>query len=47
MCKVGKPLNKIPSFDQARAAFEDHLVATGGRDDAEGLGNVVVLFDDC
>jgi len=40
-----KPLNEVPSFNQARPAFEDGFVAARGRDDAQGLGNVVVLLD--
>ena len=43
---LGKPLDQVPAFRQAGAAFEDHLVAGAGGDDSQGFRNVVVLLDD-
>ena len=42
----GEPLNEIPAFGEARAAFEDELVAGDAGNGAQGLGDVVVLFDE-
>ena len=41
-----KPLDQVPAFRQAGAAFEDHLVAGAGGDDSQGFRDVVVLLDD-
>ena len=41
-----KPLDQVPAFRQAGAAFEDDFVAGGGGDDPQGFGDVVVLLDD-
>jgi hypothetical protein len=40
-----KALDQVPAFRQARAALEADLVARRSRDCAQGLGDVVVLFD--
>jgi hypothetical protein len=41
-----EPLNQVPAFGKARPALENHLVADRPRDDPQGLGDVVVLFDE-
>ena len=41
-----EPLNQVPAFRKARAALENDLVPDGIRDEAERLGDVVVLFDE-
>ncbi len=41
-----KPLDQAPALRQAGAALEDHLAARRLLDDAQRLGDVVVLLDD-
>jgi len=41
---LGESLNQVPAFGEAGAAFKDDSVAAG--EDAQGFGDIVVLFDD-
>ena len=41
-----KPLDEIPTFREARAAFEDDLVGICRGDDAQRFRDVVILLDD-
>ena len=43
---LGEPLDEVPAFRQAGAAFEDDLVAGVCGHGPQGLGDVVVLLDD-